>query len=94
MMSSLEENKTTARRWLDFVSAHEVEEVCAMTAPAWRMHGGPPDLPAGPAGVRELFRQIGPVDQEWTLEDVIAESDKVAVRATNGSVANFRVETI
>ena len=36
-----------------------------------------------PAGVRALFRVIGPVYQQWTLGDVIAEGDKVAVRATN-----------
>ena len=54
-----------------------------MTASNWVMHGGPPGLPPGPAGVRELFRQIGPVKQQWTLEDIIAEGDKVALRATN-----------
>ena len=50
------------------------------------MHGGPPGLPPGPDGVRELFRQIGPVDQQWTVEDVIAEGDKVVVRASNTCV--------
>ena len=54
-----------------------------MTASNWVMHGGPPGLPPGPEGVHELFRQIGPVKQQWTLEDIIAEGDKVALRATN-----------
>jgi predicted ester cyclase len=54
-----------------------------MTAPTWKMHGGPPELPCGLEGVRSLFRQIGPIDQKWTIEDVIAEGDKVVVRATN-----------
>ncbi len=57
-----------------------------MTDRAWRMHGGPPGLPPGPDGVRELFRIIGPVDQKWTIEDVIAEGDKVVVRASNACV--------
>jgi hypothetical protein len=82
-MYSLEENKRIARRWLELVSEHRVEDICALTAPTWRMYGGPPQLPSGPAGVRELFRTIGPVDQHWTLEDVIGEGDKVVVRATN-----------
>jgi predicted ester cyclase len=85
-MSSTEENKMLARRWLALISAHQVEEICEMTAPDWRMHGGPPALTPGPEGVRELFRAIGPVDQEWTVEDVIAEGDKVVVRATNSCV--------
>jgi predicted ester cyclase len=83
-MSSIEDNKTLARRWLGLVSEHKIEEICEITAPTWTMHGGPPGgLPAGPDGVRELFRTIGPIDQEWTIEDVIAEGDRVAVRATN-----------
>jgi hypothetical protein len=82
-MSSIAENKQIARRWLDLVSAHKIDELCAMTAPTWTMHGGPPGLPQGPAGIHELFRQIGPVDQTWTIEDMVAEGDKVVVRATN-----------
>jgi len=82
-VSSLEENKAVARRWLDLVSAHDVEGICAMTAPSWTMHGGPPALPAGHEGVRQLFRTIGPVGQSWTVEDVIAEANRVALRATN-----------
>lgn len=85
-MYFIEDNKTIARRWLDLISEHRIEEICAMTAPTWTMRGGPPDLPSGPAGVRELFRTIGPIDQQWTIEDVIAEGDKVVVRATNTCV--------
>lgn len=82
-MSSVEDNKLIARRWLELISEHKIEEICEMTAPTWTLHGGPPGLPPGSDGVRELFRQMGPIDQRWTIEDVIAEGDKVAVRATN-----------
>ena len=85
-MSSIEDNKTIARRWLELISEHGIEEICEMTAPTWKMHGGPPELVLGPDGVRELFRQIGPIDQKWTIEDIIAEGDKVVVRATNTCV--------
>ena len=37
----------------------------------------------GPAGMRELFRTFGRIDQTWTIDDTIAEGDKVVVRATN-----------
>lgn len=82
-MSSIENNKIIARRWLELISEHRIEDICEMTAPTWTMRGGPPSLPSGPDGVRELFRTIGPVIQKWAIEDVIAEGDKVVVRATN-----------
>ena len=85
-MCSIKDNKIIARRWLELISEHRIEEICEMTAPTWRMHGGPPGLPAGPDGVRELFQNIGLIDQTWTIEDVIAEGDKVVVRATNTCV--------
>lgn len=47
------------------------------------MHGGPPGLPPGPDGLRKLFRTFGDIDQTWTIEDVIAEGDRLVVRATN-----------
>jgi hypothetical protein len=83
MTNLVEENKSIARRWLDLVGAHQVDDICALTAPTWTMHGGPPNLPEGHAGVRELFRFIGSADQTWAVEDVIAEGDRVVVRATN-----------
>ena len=82
-MFSIEDNKTIARRWLKLINEHKLEEICEITAPAWRMHGGPPKLLPGPDGVRELFQTFGPIEQQWTIEDVIAEGDKVVVRATN-----------
>jgi hypothetical protein len=82
-MSPTESNKRLARRWLALINERRIEEICEITAPTWILHGGPPGLPPGPDGVRELFRIIGPVEQEWALEDLIAEGDKVVVRATN-----------
>lgn len=82
-MTSIDDNKRLARRWLELVSEHRVEEICALTADDWIMHGGPPALPAGPTGVRELFRTMGTIEQTWTIDDVIAEGDRVVVRATN-----------
>jgi len=87
---TLEDNKRIARRFLELVDAEAVEELCTMIAPTWTMYGGPPNLPMGPAGIYELFRAIGPIDQRWMVDDVIAEDDKVVVRATNScSQASF-----
>lgn len=82
-MSHIEQNKTIAQRWLELISLHKIDEICELTAPCWTMYGGPPDLPAGVAGVRALFQSIGPVHQTWTIEEMIAEGNLVVTRATN-----------
>ncbi len=82
-MSSIEDNKIIAQRWMELISEHKIEEICEITAPNWKMHGGLPGLPLGPEGVRKLFGSFGPIQQKWAIEDVIAEGDKVVVRATN-----------
>lgn len=84
--NNLEDNKNIARRWLDLIGEHDIEALCEMTDENWTMHGGPPQLPAGAEGVRELFRTIGTIEQKWTVEDLIAEGDKVVVRAINNCV--------
>lgn len=80
---NIEENKRIAQRFLQLVSEHAVEELCAMVAPTWTMRGGPPNLPAGPEGVRVLFGTFTKIEQTWTIQDVVAEGDKVVVRAAN-----------
>ncbi|HEY8601921.1 MAG TPA: nuclear transport factor 2 family protein [Thermomicrobiales bacterium] len=82
-MSNIQENKQLARRRFQLVAEHDIEALCATTDPTWTMHGGPPGLPPGPAGVRALFGTFGPIEQTWTVDDVVAEGDKVVVRATN-----------
>ena len=47
------------------------------------MHGGLPGLARGQEGIRELFAHFHNIEQKWTIEDVIAEGDKVVTRATN-----------
>lgn len=83
---NFEDNKTLARRFLELVSEYKIVELCDMVSPTWRMHGGPPNLSSGPDGIRELFSTFGTIEQEWTIEDMIAEADKVVVRATNTCV--------
>lgn len=82
-MTSTQDNKAIARQFLELVSEHKIMELCEMVSPTWRMHGGPPGLSLGSDGIRELFATFGTIEQEWTIEDIIAEEDKVVVRATN-----------
>jgi ketosteroid isomerase-like protein len=77
------DNKAIAIRFLELVAAHDVDGLIGMIAPTWTMQGGPPNLPAGAEGIRVLFGTFGRIEQKWTVDDVIAEGDKVVVRATN-----------
>jgi predicted ester cyclase len=82
-MSSIKDNKAIARRFMDLITAHDVDGLAALISPDWTMQGGPPGLPAGIAGLRHLFGTFGRIEQRWTIDDVIAEGDRVVVRATN-----------
>ena len=82
-MVDMEANKAIARQFFEWVSEHKITELCDLVAPTWRMHGGPPNLSAGPDGVRAHFGTFGAIEQQWIIEDVIAEDDKVVVRAIN-----------
>jgi len=79
-------NKALAVQWFGHISTHNLDGLRAMTSPTWVMFGGPPGLPAGHDGIRMLFEHIGEIEQTWTIEDVIAEGDKVVVRATNACI--------
>jgi predicted ester cyclase len=83
MSTMIDANKRLATSWLQHISDHDMDAMLASTAPDWRMHGGPPQLPSGHEGVRRLFAHLGEVEQEWTIDDVIAEDNKVVVRATD-----------
>jgi len=90
--ATVEANKRLAVRWLELVSAGDVDELCRMTDASWTMDGGPPHLPVGPDGIRALFATFGEITQTWQVEDVIAEGDKVVVRATNRCVQDSFLE--
>ena len=76
-------NKRIALNWFDYISRGDLEAVCSIISPSWRMHGALPGMPAGREGVRMLLASFGPVRQHWTIEDIIEENGKVVLRATN-----------
>lgn len=45
MITTTENNKTIARKFLELVSEGNVDEMCNMITNDWAMIGGPPDLP-------------------------------------------------
>lgn len=87
-MTQLEKNKQLAAHWLQLISENKLEELCAMTAPTWKMHGGAPNMPMGPAGLRYLFSTFDHINQQWEVNMMLAEGEKVAVRATNTCMQN------
>jgi hypothetical protein len=83
---SIARNKDLAVQWFRHISSGNLDDLRGMTSEEWVMFGGPPGLPSGHDGIRVLFEHIGEIEQTWTIEDVIAENDKVVVRATNTCV--------
>ena len=82
---NIEDNKAIARKFLSLVSEGDVEEMCNLIDNKWIMHIGlgAAAIPAGEEGLRVLFKSFGEIEQKWTINDIIAEDDKVVVRATN-----------
>ncbi len=80
----IEYNKLIACKFLELVSEGNVEKICEMIASDWNMHIGLSTfkIPSGHEGMRRLFETFGQIKQQWIIEDVLAEGDKVAVRAT------------
>ena len=73
-MTDLQQNKDLCTRWIELIGDGDVEGMSALITAGWRMYGGPPERPAGPEGLRALFAAIGPIDQKWTIDDVIARA--------------------
>ena len=83
---SSEESKATMRRYfLDAFEQGNIDLLDELLAPDYVNHTpATPDLPTGPEGVKgvvTMFRSAMP-DLRVVIEDMIAESDKVATRYT------------
>lgn len=79
----VQNNKLIAQLWINFINKNDIEGIVAITSDNWKMHGGLPDLPIGADGVKTLFASFGTVQQNWIIKDIIAEGDKVMIRAVN-----------
>ncbi len=83
---SIEKNKAIARRIIEEgISQGRVDIADELIAPGFIDHSGPPGFPnTGPESFKQLvsaFRAAFP-DLRATIEDLIAENDKVVVRGT------------
>jgi steroid delta-isomerase-like uncharacterized protein len=79
------DNKTIARNFLDGFNGSDLSSVEEWVAPNFtNIDPGTPPLPAGPEGYRLLikgYRTAFP-DLQMTVDDMVAEGDRVAVRWT------------
>ncbi len=82
---SIEENKRIARRLLeDIWQKGDRTTAQEIIADDIIIHGTVPGQPPGPEGqlyAANFFRSIFP-DLQWTIEDLVAEGDKVVLRWT------------
>jgi len=82
------DNKAIASKFFELISEGNVEELCTMITPDWKMHIGLSsfEIPSGPEGLRKLFDSFGNIEQQWIIEDMFSEGNKVVVRAINNCI--------
>jgi steroid delta-isomerase-like uncharacterized protein len=80
-----EENKALVRRFVDEVqSGGNVDVIDELCSPEFVNHSAPSGVPSNREGVKQvtaMFRQAF-LDSYFTVEDMVAEGDKVATRKT------------
>ena len=80
-----EENKALVRRFVDEVQSQgNIDAIDKFCAPEFVNHSAPLGMPSDCEGVKHvttMFRQAFP-DSYFTIEDMVAEGDKVATRKT------------
>ena len=78
------DNKAIARRFYDAVNDGKLEIIDEVIDGNLIEHEGFPGLPPGREGVRQFFQMVRTAfpDFSMTIEDMVAEGDKVFIRAT------------
>jgi predicted ester cyclase len=81
-LSRTEQNKRIIRRVEEAWQADDWETLDELFAPDMVSHAAVPFLPSGPKGWKTAHRQMRRAvpDRRVTIEDMVAESDRVAVR--------------
>ena len=84
-METPEANKQVMRRFVEFINTASEKLAAELIAPDAAFHvPGRPEPMRGPAGYLAIIAMMrgGFPDIQWTLEEMIAEGDKVAARFT------------
>ena len=80
---NLEANKTIARSYVEALNRHDIEAAVALVAPDLVNHAAIPEA-QGADGLRRIMAKLNKAfpDQQVSLDDVIAEGDRVMCRVT------------
>jgi steroid delta-isomerase-like uncharacterized protein len=84
-MATAEENRRTMQRFVVFINTADENLAAELVSPKATFHvPGRTEPVSGPPGYLEIIQMMrsGFPDIQWTLEEVIAEGDKVAARFT------------
>ena len=81
---STEENKAVVRRYIEEWNKQNPAGIEELVAPDWVAHGTPPGFSPDLAGLKQAFPAFFTAfpDLHYTVEDLIAEGDKVVARVT------------
>jgi predicted ester cyclase len=81
---SIEQNKSIVRNYTELTNARYLDGAFAHFSPGFVDHAVRPGMPSGSAGTRLLFNMLFTAfpDLHATIEDIIAEGDKVVDRMT------------
>ena len=81
---SVEANKETARKLYELLNAAQVEGVADLVTADYEEHDPLPGQGSGREGVLDRFSMLTTaLAPHFTIEDVVAEGDRVVVRWTN-----------
>jgi len=77
-----EENKAIMRRFIEAINVRNLDIVDELVSKDHLDHHIPPELPRGPEGVKIYFKSLSTSfpDCRITIEDLLADGDKVAIR--------------
>jgi predicted ester cyclase len=81
---STEQNKAITRRIVAGLSQGDLSVIDELFAATYVEHAAPPDFPPGREGVKRFFSAVRAAfpDFSYTIDDEIAEGDKVVQRVT------------
>jgi steroid delta-isomerase-like uncharacterized protein len=84
LMATEEHNKTVVRRFYEGLNTRNLAVIDELIAPDFVDHSAPPGHLPGPQGMHQtvtMFLSAFP-DLHWTIEDAVAEGNKVVLRLT------------
>ncbi len=81
---SIEQNKSIVRKYTELTNARDLDGAFAHFSPGFVDHAVRPGMPPGIQGTRLFFNMLFTAfpDLRATIEDIIAEGDKVVDRTT------------